>query len=129
MIEEIYSESFGKLLIDKKEKIMIVRWQGKPSFDEYKFLSEKALLLGDLHDLNKWLSDSRKGKDISLEIQQWMITQFIPRAMVRFHKVANLLSVNAFRAIASKRVLKELSNKIPVRFFSDNDEAMAWLLE
>ncbi len=129
MIEEIYSESFGKIFIDKKEKIMIVRWQGKLSFDEYKFMSEKALQLSDLHDLNKWLSDSRKGQDISLEIQQWMITQFVPRAMVRFYKVANLLSVNAFRAIASKRVLKELSNKIPVRFFSDNDEAMAWLHE
>lgn len=83
------------------------------------------------HKAVKWLSDNRLGGAVARDEEEWGEKVWIPAARAaRWKHWGVVLPERVIGQISLKRLLKQYDNLgINVRFFSDPDEAMKWLVE
>lgn len=114
---------------DEENKIIVSMHKGFVSGEDYRIASNKLLELAILKKAKKYIADGSQAKLISVADQQWIIEDWLPRAIeagLRYN--ANILP----RSILAQMALNAMGrnageNPIEAHYFSNREDALAWL--
>lgn len=133
MFELYFKNSFVSIYFDKANRLGKAVWRGHLSGAEFK---ETALLCQDLMDryeLKGWLGDNRKMDAIEPADLKWSMEVLLPQLIAgSILRMANLPSEHEENRKALEVMIEkknELDQKLLIRDFETEAEAMAWLWE
>jgi hypothetical protein len=97
---------------------------------DYRDALMKGIAAMKAHKATKWLSDNRLAGAVPREDEEWGAKFWIPAARTAGWKHwALVLPEKVIGQISVKRLLEKYDNLgVNVRFFTDPDEAMRWLV-
>lgn len=125
----IYTEEFVSIAVDKENHSILVSWKKKCSSKEYRNTLIHALEIAQDLQLNSWISDLTEETAISIEDEQWLTNDFMPKAKNNFVKVAFVLNDEVLcnsRIVNLHTKLKDCPSASA--YFSTLQEAQHWLL-
>jgi hypothetical protein len=106
-------------------------WKGFVPTQEMKILLDEVLMHLQAGNGSLMLQDLRTAQAVSSEVQEWLITNWIPRAVaIGLRKVALLTPQSIFGQLAVNQVRNKLMvNGIELdnQFFDDEVKAVQWL--
>jgi hypothetical protein len=124
MVTEAYNIYF-----DQDINSVVMEWDGYATSNEFK--AGTALMLNTLikHNTSKVLADIKDMILIGSEDQQWLIEQFLPRAIeFGFKAIAIIKPDSYFNKVAVESVSYKVDkNKLEIAFFDNTDHAKEWL--
>jgi hypothetical protein len=117
------------IYFDNDSSVVVMEWDGYATSQQFKEGTELMLNTLIKHQSVKVLADIKDMVLIGMEDQQWLDTQFIPRAIkFGFKAVAIIKPDNYFNRVAVETVSDKIdSNKLTIRFFDAVAEAKEWL--
>jgi hypothetical protein len=96
---------------------------------EYRKAMEANYELCKSPQIKYWLQNNTEAGVLSLEDQQWVSNDLIPRAANYVEKIAVVISKDVFRKFAAKNILEKQKDKLNFQYFSSLPEAENWLKE
>jgi hypothetical protein len=126
---EVYHQaSFVTIGWDEDTGCVVSELKGYAAGQEYRNAVEKGLELLIQKKSDKWLGDMRKGTVMSQEDAQWAQQDWRPRAAEAGLKwTALVLSESALQQMQLDRMHRVEKSLIETAYFTDVDEAKAWL--
>jgi len=117
------------IYFDNDSSAVVMEWDGYATSQQFKEGTELMLNTLIKHQSVKVLADIKDMVLIGMEDQQWLDTQFIPRAIkFGFKAVAIVKPDNYFNRVAVETVVDKIgSDKLTIRFFDAVAEAREWL--
>ena len=117
------------IYFDNDSSAVVMEWDGYATSQQFKEGTELMLNTLIKHQSVKVLADIKDMVLIGMEDQQWLDTQFIPRAIkFGFKAVAIVKPDNYFNRVAVETVADKIgSDKLTIRFFDAVAEAKEWL--
>lgn len=118
-----------KVYFDAEVNCVVMEWDGYSTSAEFRQGTELMLntLIG--HRANFVLADIKNMTLISGEDQQWLETQFLPRAIsFGFSGLAIIRPDNYFNKVAVESIYYKVDKeKLAISFFDNVNEAKLWL--
>ncbi len=124
----LYEVENAFLFYDRQYDMITFKWLGFVSDEEYrkavKIAYEKTVEL----EVTRWLTDTREGKVISVDAQEWMIKDFIPNYISKspLRRVAFLVAKDFFRQAYIDKV-KQSFDEYQIEVFDEPKKAKLWL--
>lgn len=113
---------------DERFSCTFVVWKQYATQTQLRFIHESILLLMKKHRINKILGDDTALPMIYGEDQNWIIEDWMPRALAAGLKaVANKKPTAHWGNVAVSGVQSRLPGSLTWRSFNDLDEARSWL--
>jgi hypothetical protein len=114
---------------DKDEQCVRMRWNGYANSRQFREGTEKMFEQLVQHGARKVLGDIKSMTLIGQEDQQWLLDQFLPRAIREGFRVIALVQPDAyFNKVAVESVAYKINHeKLKIRFFNNVAEAQEWL--
>lgn len=107
---------------------LMVQWHGYATSTQIRKVAESQLQLMKEHKLTKVLSDNKELKGVSMEDQQWIITEWLPRALrIGYSACATLLSKDYFNRIVNEDLVSKVGDQLTIQYFDDVEKAAEWL--
>ncbi len=124
----LYEVDNASVVYDSEHDMITFKWLGFVSDEEYRTAVTTAYEKTMQYSVTRWLTDTRKGKVISLEAQKWMITDFIPNYISKspLRRVAYLVASDFFRQVYINKV-KSSFGDYQIEVFDDAQKAKLWL--
>ncbi|HEX5112071.1 MAG TPA: STAS/SEC14 domain-containing protein [Saprospiraceae bacterium] len=124
MITDTYNIYF-----DEITNSVVMEWDGYATSSEFKEGTEIMLNNMIKHNTFKVLADIKDMVLIGSEDQQWLLDQFLPRAIEFGFKAIAIIKPDAyFNKVAVESVSYKVDKeKLDIVFFDNIDEAKAWL--
>lgn len=107
-----------------------LQWKKAPATDEQlKAVYEQTLLFMKAHRAPHVLSDHRLRPPLSMTIQQWLLTEWIPRAIreARYSHCAIVESSNPLGRLAARAIGMSAPPTLTSQYFETPELAEAWL--
>lgn len=129
MTTSVLKEKYLEISLDEQEKVIELKWNGFVNSQNYRNALDKALDIAKENGITKWLTDARKVKVISLSDQEWVISDWVPRAVKCGYKYqAMIVPEDAFGKMSSDELVSEVEGKsIVAKNFTDKSNALTWL--
>ncbi|MDX5423327.1 MAG: hypothetical protein LPK14_13815 [Hymenobacteraceae bacterium] len=128
-----FKNSYVSIYYDKEWQLGVAVWQGKLQDAEFREATLLCLDVIDRFELKRWLGDNRKMKSINPSDLQWSTEVFVPQIVESpLLRLANLPSEDEGHTNAVDIMIEKcdgLGQKLEIRDFGSEAEAMAWLLE
>ncbi|WKK82256.2 SpoIIAA family protein [Marivirga arenosa] len=105
----------------------MITFKGAVSTDEYRQAMEANYELSKKPEINNWLQNNTDAGVLSLQDQQWVSNDLIPRAAQEVDKIAVVVSKDVFRKFAAKNILDKQKGKLNFQYFNSLEEARTWL--
>jgi hypothetical protein len=114
---------------DEDTSAVVMEWDGYATSKQFKEGTELMLNTLIKHQSVKVLANIKEMVLIGMEDQQWLDSQFIPRAIkFGFKAIAIIKPDNYFNRVAVETVSGKIdSDKLAIRFFEQVPEAREWL--
>lgn len=124
----LYEIENASVLYDAEHDMITFKWLGFVDDKEYRAAVEIAYQKTIESGVTRWLTDTRKGKVISLEAQKWMIKDFIPNYISKspLRRVAFLVAKDFFRQVYIDKVKKSFGG-YQIEVFDNSEKAHLWL--
>ena len=108
---------------------VVMEWKGYATSDEFKEGTEYMLRTLSANNAYKVLADIKEMTIIGMEDQQWLDTNFLPRAMqAGFRAIAIVKPDYYFNKVAVESISYKISkDKLTINFFDNAAEAKEWL--
>ncbi|OKL40896.1 hypothetical protein [Pontibacter flavimaris] len=133
MFNLYFRNNFVSIYFNRERRLGKAVWSGHLSGAEYRELVLLCLDLTDRHELLGWLGDNRKMHAIDSADLQWSLEVFVPQVVAGpLLRMATLPSEYEEHRQAVEVMLEKkdkLNQKLVLRDFDNEEEAMAWLLE
>jgi hypothetical protein len=133
MFNLYFKNNFVSLYFNKERRLGKGVWNGHLTGAEYRELVLLCLDLTDRHELLGWLGDNRRMQAIEPADLQWSLEVFVPQVVAGpLLRMANLPSEYEENRQAVEVMLEKkdkLNQRLVIRDFDNEEEAMAWLLE
>lgn len=128
-MEQAVAEKNIDIILDEANGVIKLTLQGFVRSKHYRETLNKALAVAKDYEINKWLTDIRKVKVISVADQEWLMADWIPRAVVGGYRFqALIIREDAFcRASYDELVSKIGGRSITAKNFKNVDDAYKWL--
>jgi hypothetical protein len=109
---EIFSEPYGRVVVDETVPCVIIQWLGFANRTEFIALQETALRYLEDHatPARPWgmVADVRQMGAIPTEAQLWLVHEFNPRAQAAgLREVSVVPAENVFGQLATQRYIRE----------------------
>jgi hypothetical protein len=124
MINKVYD-----IYPDKASGLIVMDWEGYATSAQFREGTETMLNLLIEQRVNKVLANIQNMVLIGMEDQQWMETNFLPRA-IRFglKACAIVKPIHYFNKVAVETIsFKVEKDKLEIQFFDTPEEAKEWL--
>ncbi|WMN07541.1 STAS/SEC14 domain-containing protein [Marivirga arenosa] len=105
----------------------MITFKGAVSTDDYRQVMEANYELSKKPEINNWLQNNTDAGVLSLQDQQWVSNDLIPRAAQEVDKIAVVVSKDVFRKFAAKNILDKQKGKLNFQYFNSLEEARTWL--
>jgi hypothetical protein len=124
MVTETYNIYF-----DRDINSVVMEWDGYATSAEFKEGTELMLNTLIRHNTFKVLADIKDMILIGVEDQQWLIDQFLPRAIeFGFKAIAIVKPDSYFNKVAVESVSYKVDkDKLEIMFFDNAEQAKEWL--
>lgn len=108
---------------------VIMEWKGYATSQEFKEGTELMLKMLIKHNTFKVLAAVKDMTIIAREDQEWLDTDFLPRATERgFRVLAVVRPLSYFNKVAIESISYRVDkNKLAINFFNDESDAKEWL--
>lgn len=111
---EIFSEPYGRVLVDETVPCVVIQWLGFANRTEFIALQHTALRYLEDHatPARPWgmVADVRRMGAIPSEVQLWLVHEFNPRAYAAgLREVSVVPADNVFGQMATQRYIRESS--------------------
>lgn len=118
-----------QIYFDEASGCVIMKWNGYATSSQFRQGTELMLNTLIKHHATKVLGDIRDMVLIGMDDQQWLDTDFLPRAIkFGFKAIAIVKPVHYFNKVAVESVSYKVDQeKLSINFFESAEEAMAWL--
>lgn len=132
-MQQYFKNNFVTFLYDTQTRLGKAEWRGHLKGSE---LREAYLLVLDMIDrfsLTRWLADDRQMESIDPADLQWSLEVFVPRiaksSLLRMARLPSRFDEN--RQAVKQMIVKGHTFDLDLVLcdFSDEQEAMAWLME
>jgi hypothetical protein len=133
MFDLYFRNNFVSIYYAKKEHLGKAVWSGHVSGAEFREATLLCLDLIDRYELRGWLGDNRKMDSFEPADLQWSLEVFVPHIVAGpVQRIANLPSEQegnrkALEVMSDKK--NQLGQKLLIRDFASEAEAMEWLRE
>ncbi|MCI1188161.1 hypothetical protein MON38_12095 [Hymenobacter sp. DH14] len=109
---EIFSEPYGRVLLDEAVPCVIIQWFGFANRTEFLALQNTALRYLEDHatPARPWglVADVRRMGAIPTEVQEWLVNDFNPRAVAAgLREVSVVPAETVFGQLATQRYQRE----------------------
>jgi len=117
------------IYFDEAINAVVMEWHGYATSNQFKEGTELMLNTLISHRCTKVLANIKDMVLIGMEDQQWLDTQFIPRAIkFGFKAIALIKPDNYFNRVAVESVSQKIDNEqLALRFFDSIEPAREWL--
>lgn len=105
----------------------VITFNGSIKSADYRKAMETNYELCKLPQVKNWLQNNTDAGILSLEDQNWVSTNLIPKAAEYVEKIAVVISRDVFRKFAAKNILDKQKGKLNFQYFSNLEEAKDWL--
>ena len=127
-METLYDANNATLTFDDKNEILIGTWDGFISENDFIDILNKALLIIKERKARFWIADNRKLKVFTKAVQDYIASEWVPRALqAGVKKLAVITSENVFAKQSEKATLDKLK-KTPdfIGTFQSIEDAKEW---
>jgi hypothetical protein len=112
---------------DEPNACVIVVWRGFFTSEKMRSGAEKALELVKAQGAKKYLTDTSESRVVSPDDQNWIATDWRPRAIeAGLTKMATVIPTDLIARMAMNR-LKSIMNGVETGYFGSMEEAKRWL--
>jgi hypothetical protein len=102
--------------------------QGWADLIELAALLEAGLQAQTEHRGSQWLADDRNMKPIKQSDQDWIVEEFVPRALADgLRRIALVISSESARTTIDQLVARSPAASVEVAYFANLNEARSWL--
>ncbi|MDB5271707.1 MAG: hypothetical protein JWO58_74 [Chitinophagaceae bacterium] len=117
------------IYFDEQEDAVFMEWDGYATSAQFRAGTELMLNVLIKHHASKVLADVKDMVMIGLDDQQWMDTEFLPRAIkFGFKAIAMVKPDSYFNKIAVESISYKVDKeKLTINFFDSLEEAREWL--
>ncbi|HSZ72688.1 MAG TPA: STAS/SEC14 domain-containing protein [Cytophagaceae bacterium] len=117
------------IYFDEELKAVIMEWDGYSTSNQFREGTEFMLNVLIKNHASKVLADAKDMVMIGMEDQQWMNTEFLPRAInFGFKAIAMIKPDHYFNKVAIESISYKVNKeKLTIRFFDEVEEARQWL--
>ena len=117
------------IYFDQPINAVVMEWKGYATSDQFKEGTEYMLRTLYSNNASKVLADIKDMVIIGMEDQQWLDTNFLPRAMqAGFQAIAIVKPDYYFNKVAVESISYKISkDKLIINFFDNVSEAKEWL--
>lgn len=117
------------IYFDAATDAVVMKWDGYATSVQFKEGTELMLTVLRQHHASKVLADTKEMVLIGREDQQWLDTNFLPRAIQSGFKVIAIVpSQHYFNKVAVESIVYKIDqSKLLVNFFATVAEAREWL--
>ena len=117
------------VLVEEQPEISaaVITFKGSIKSAEYRKAMEANYELCKANIVKNWLQNNIDAGILSLEDQQWVSNELIPRAAQHVEKIAVVISKDVFRKFAAKNILEKQKGKLNFQYFPSLEEAKRWL--
>ena len=124
----LFQSSYALLTYLKNEKILLLKWKGGCTEDEYKNIFIEASKIGDSNKVQYFLSDLRNGGPVSYSNLVWLRKDIIPKAIeLGIQKIALVFNSDLYSKIYADSIRTSLDNvNISINSFKNQEDAMSW---
>ncbi len=105
----------------------VISFRGSLKSVDYRNAMEANYELCKKSNVKNWLQNNTDAGVLSLEDQQWVSNDLIPRAANYVEKIAVVISKDVFRKFAAKNILEKQKGKLNFQYFTSLEEAKDWL--
>ncbi len=128
MFSSVYTKNFADISVDRDAKILIIKWNGNSTSEEYRDTMECALEIAKELNLDGWISDAKNGAAVTPEDMEWVSNTFITKAFRQIKKVAVVTAEDIFRKIETEDIEDALKKSIArVAYFDHLENAKKWI--
>lgn len=124
-----YDEAWCKVYFMPEIETVGLEWHGFAKGEKFREACNASLELLIKKGAYKMLADNRFAKVVMSEDQEWMHTDWFPRAYEEGYRgSAVLVGDDVFREVSVKQIVNEMDKgKFVVQFFREEQEAFDWL--
>jgi hypothetical protein len=122
-------EKYVQVFYNPKFMGIEVKWKAYANDDEYKKALNFAYELIIQKNCKKWLSDMTDGKAVSNEVNNWVKSVFIPKAVAKgIKRAAFIVPKDIFRKIYADSVRSTIEQLgAELKYFDNRLSAETWL--
>jgi hypothetical protein len=129
MASTIYESSKVTVAEAPEWSAAMISFRGMVDSAEYRKCMELNFELCKKAGIKNWLQNNTDAGVLSVDDQQWVSSNLIPRAAKEVEKIAVVVAKDVFRKFAASHILEKEKGKLNFQYFGNLDEAKAWLLE
>src|SRR5687767_688828 len=117
------------IYFDKEAGCVVMDWDGYATSEQFKQGTELMLNILIENKSSKVLADVKDMVLIGMEDQNWLDTQFLPRAVkFGFKAIAIIRPDNYFNKVAIESISYKVDKeKLAINFFDNTEDAKKWL--
>lgn len=123
-----YDDTILQLSHDLESGAVIMEWTGFSSSSQFREANEAVLKLIRDTNANKIIADIRNMKIITIQDQQWLYQNWLPRTIragVEF--VAIVESEDFFNRLSVDNVVQKIDDQLIIKYFKSVLGAKGWL--
>lgn len=130
LVNDIQDNPICLVTFDETVPCVSVTWKQHATRTQFQFIHENILQILKNQSVNKILGDDTALPTIHTEDRNWVIENWIPRAMSAGLKfIGTKRPESHFGRVAVSTVKANLPKSLTLRTFDDLDEARVWLQE
>lgn len=124
-----FDRSFAEIYYHEGIHAVEIKWKSFATVENYKETLESAFNVVTAKSCKYWISDMTQGRAVPQEASDWLREEYIPKVLNRgIQKVAFLLDNNAIRTLYAQTIKGNIeSNHVPLRYFTNRSELLAWI--
>jgi len=125
----VFQAACAMVTYDPEKRSMMLIWDGRPTFEEYKKPFLAMLEYGRIYPVDSMLSDISKQGIISPDNRKWFEKEMMPQAVsAGLKRAAIVTNGNAFKLYYINLILSAV-NKFPIetKLFNNRQTALDWL--
>jgi hypothetical protein len=113
---------------DPKLNCIIMDWKGYSTSEEFRLTNEEILAFFIAKKADKILADTSELLIIDGHDQQWLSSDWIPRAIKSGFKACAMIEPkHHFNKVAIENITNHINDQLSVSFFNNRVQAKAWL--
>ncbi|MES1181922.1 MAG: STAS/SEC14 domain-containing protein [Flavobacterium sp.] len=124
---EINTEVYN-IYFDRSANIVVMEWDGYATSRQFREGTELMLNTLIKHDTGKVLADVKDMLMIGMEDQQWLVADFLPRAIkFGFKAIAIVKPDYYFNKVAIESISDRMNEGLALKIFDTVEQAKLWL--
>jgi hypothetical protein len=127
----IFKSELATVTYDAEKLMGKIVWQGNPKGRDYQIPFEKMLEHAKKYRVRRFLSDIRNQGVVSVDNRKWFEKEMFPQAVrTGLEKAAAINNDSVFKRYYINMIISGINKfGVPLKIFSDEEKAVAFLME